>query len=429
MTELRGWARRDRRSRHRFTVALAAAVVAAPVLTACGSSSAGGVTINVFYAPEQHFQDVVDKCNEQAAGQYKIVYNKAPRDSDGEREQKVRRLAAGDSSIDVLGLDVTWTPEFAGAGWIEEWTGQNKTEAEDGVLDGPLTSAKYQDKLYAATKNTNVQLLWYRGDLVQQAPSTWDEMISQAQQLKAQGKPYQIGFTGAQYEGLAVCFNTLTASAGGKIISDDGTKAVFDDGAVKALETLKKFATSGVTDPAMSNAHEQEVALPMENGNAAFELNWPYVYASMAQDKPDMLKNLKWARYPSVEAGKPSKVTIGGYNLAVSKFSEHKPEAFAAALCLRSAQSQKYSAVNDGVPPTISSVYDDPDMNKAYPMKDVIKAELEDAATRPVTPAYQNVSTVIQTLLSPPSAIQPQQTAEQLRKAVQDALDSKGVLP
>ena len=412
----------------RMMVAAAAAAIAVPMLASCASSQSG-ITINVYYAPEQHFQQVVDNCNKQAAGRYTIVYNQAPRDADTEREQKVRRLAAGDTSIDVLGLDVTWTSEFAGAGWIEPWEGDNAAKAEQGVLAGPLKSAQYQGKLYAATKNTNVELLWYRDDLVAKPPATWDEMIAQAQQLKAQGKTNQIAFKGAQYEGLVVAFNTLTASAGGQILSDDGKKAVFDAGAVTALAKLHKLATSGVTNSNVSNAHEQEAQLAMENGTSAFEINWPYVYASMQQDNPNLAKNFKWARYPSVVPGQPSKVTIGGYNLAVSAFSPHKPESFEAALCLRSAENQKFSAVNDGVPPTIASVYNDPEMQKAYPMADIIKAELENSVTRPVTPAYQNVSTVISTLLSPLSNIQPQHTADQMRQQVQDALDSKGVLP
>jgi multiple sugar transport system substrate-binding protein len=202
-----------------------------------------------------------------------------------------------------------------------------------------------------------------------------------------------------------------------------------DDGAVQGLAMLKKFATAGVTDAGLSSAQEQATALLMENGDAAFELNWPYVYAAMQQDKPDLFPHFKWTTYPSMTAGGQSRVTIGGENLAVSTYSEHKDEAFKAALCLRSPQMQDYSAVNDGVPPTIASVYDAPDMAKAYPMKDVIKAELATAASRPITPAYQNVSTVMQNLLSPPSAIDPQATADKMRQSIQDALDSKGVLP
>jgi multiple sugar transport system substrate-binding protein len=68
-------------------------------------------------------------------------------------------------------------------------------------------------------------------------------------------------------------------------------------------------------------------------------------------------------------------------------------------------------------------------MAKPYPMKDAILEELKSAAVRPLTPAYQNVSTLISTILSPPSAIDPQATADRLRKELQDALDSKGVLP
>jgi len=425
MAQPTGWRPRWRRG----LVATAAAALAAPLVAACGAGAGGGVTISVYYPPEQHFQNVIDQCNQQADGAYHIELLTAPRAADGQREQMVRRLAAGDTSLDILGVDTTWTPEFAGAGWIVPWTGANEAEAKKDVLAGPLASATYDGKLFAATKHTNVQLLWYRDDLVSKPPSTWDEMIADAQQLKQQGKSYKIAFTGAQYEGLVVGFNTLTASAGGQLVSDDGAKAVVDDGAVQALAMLKKFATAGVTDAGLSSAQEQQTALLMENGDAAFELNWPYVYAAMQQDKPDLFKHFKWTTYPSVIPGQPAKVTIGGENLAISAYSPHKDEAFKAALCLRSPQMQDYSAVNDGVPPTVASVYDAPDMAKAYPMKDDIKAELADAASRPITPAYQNVSTIMQNLLSPPSAIVPLSTADQMRQAIQDALDSKGVLP
>lgn len=412
----------------RFAAAVGAAMLAAP-LAACGSSDSG-ITINVFYAPEENFQEIVDNCTQKAGGRYKIVYQKAPRDADGQREQMVRRLAAEDTDIDVMGLDTVWTAEFAGAGWVEEWTGANKSAAEEDVLAGPLESAKYKDKLYAATKNTNVQLLWYRSDLVPEPPATWDEMIDIAKQLKQQGKPHVVAMHGAQYEGYVVQFNTLVSSFGGKIVNDDGTKAEIDDGAMKALELLKEFADSGVTDPSFSNAKEQQVQLAMEQGRAAFELNWPYVYAAM-QKVPlaEVKNNFKWARYPSVVPGQPSRVTAGGYNLAVSKYSLHKQEAFEAVLCLRSADSQRISVAKDALPPTLASLYDEAETEKAYPMKDLIKEELEDAANRPVTPAYQNISTVMSTILSPPNEIDPQRTAERLRQEIQDALDSKGVLP
>lgn len=442
-----GSARRGGRrttSRGRVVAAVGAALVAAPMLAACGSE--GGKTVNVYYAPEENFQQVVDKCNAQAGGRYNIVYNKLPREADGQREQMVRRLAAGDEEMDILGLDVTWMAEFAEAGWIEEWHGKNKAEADKGVLPGPLETTRWQGKTYGATKNTNVQLLWYDDRLTPRPPKTWDEMIEMSQRLKKQGKPNQILYTGAQYDGVVAVYNTITESAGGRILNPDGLSVAMDKGAVDALKVLKKVASAGVTSPALSNAKEQDVQLGFESkgSQAAFELNWPFVYASIQDANPERAKHMKWARYPSVRPGVPSKSTIGGFNMAVSTLSKHKPEAFEAALCLRSADSQKYSAVYDAVPPTIESVYTDPEpvdpskpvseednptMRTAYPMKDTILAALKDPGVRPLTPAYQNVSTVIQTAISPQTNIELPSTVERLRAEIADALNSKGVLP
>ncbi|MGW4523394.1 ABC transporter substrate-binding protein [Amycolatopsis sp. NPDC004378] len=427
---------------HRLRALAGAALVAGGLIAGCSGSS--GLKINLYISPEDHLQTVVDRCNAAAGGRYEIVYNKLPRTADGQREQMVRRLAAGDETLDILGLDVTWVPEFAEAGWAEEWTGQNKDAATQDVLPGPLSTAQWNGKLYGATKNTNVQLLWYDDRLTPTPPKTFDELMSTAEQLKAAGKPYQVVFTGAQYEGLVVFYNTLVASAGGHILSDDGKSVVMDDGAVKALQLLKTLTTAGITDPSLTNQKEDDIRQAFQRGQAALQLNWPFVYASYAKEKPQDLSHIKWTRYPSVVPGSPSRVTIGGFNLAVSTYSQHKPEAFEAALCLRSAQSQKYQSLVDGIPPSISTVYDDttpldpakpadpkenPRLADLFPMKEDIQAALTQAAVRPLTPAYQNLSVVISKVLSPPSAIDPQATAAELRERLTDALNSKGIIP
>lgn len=419
-----------RRPLARGRAALAVALALVAPAAGCGSGHTSGTpTLNFYSAPEQNLQEVVDDCTAQAHGRYRIAYRVLPRGADDQRVQLVRRLAARDTGMDILGLDVTWTQEFAGAEWIREWTGGHRAEAERDTLAGPLATARYSERLYAAPKNTNVQLLWYRGDLVSRPPATWDEMIDMALDLKERGQPYQVLTMGAQYEGLVVLYNTLVASAGGKILNEAGTEAVFDPGAVRALEVLKRFATAGVTAASFSNAIEDEVRLAFQAGGAAFQLNWPFVYPALREAEPELAEKVRWARYPGVEPGTPGRVTIGGTNLAVSAYSRHPDESFEAALCLRDAEHQKFSAVNDGVPPTIESVYADPELAKAYPMRETILEELRDPAIRPRTPAYQNVSTVISAKLSPPAAIDPERTAAQLRQACQDALESKGVLP
>ena len=151
--------------------------------------------------------------------------------ADATRELFVRRLAAGDKNMDIINMDTIYTPEFAEAGWLTEMTGADKEDALDDVLDGPTQSVTWKDKVYGIPTNTNVQLLWYRKDLVPKPPETWDEMIAMAKKLPpVEGNILE---QGQKYEGYVVWFNNLVASAGGEIVDAEG-KPVLDEAAVKA---------------------------------------------------------------------------------------------------------------------------------------------------------------------------------------------------
>ncbi|MGH3427375.1 MAG: ABC transporter substrate-binding protein [Mycobacteriales bacterium] len=403
-----------------------ALAMASPLMVACGSNSSQ-VVINLYNGPQENMATIVNRCNDLAHGAYRIKLNQLPRAADGQREQLVRRLAAGDSGLDVMGMDGTWVAELAEAGWIREWTGQNKRQAVQDTLAKPLKTAQWNDKLYAVPYNTNVQLLWYRSDLVKTPPKTWDELINASEMLARQGRSHYAEVTGAQYEGLVVWFNALVTSAGGSITSDDGKKVTLNDKALQALKVMHRFANSKAADPSLSNTQEQEANLAFQGGSAAFQLNWPFVYAATRDANPTLLKKLRWAPYPGING--PGESPLGGAVFAIGKYSKHPKEAFQAAFCLRDPGSQKIAAVKDGLPPTIRSVYDDPEVKAAYPMRDAILAALSTAGERPRTPFYQNVSTTVSTVLSPPRSITPQQTLDRLRSEVTDALNSKGVLP
>ena len=94
------------------------------------------------------FDKIIADCNEQAAGRYTIVGNLLPSDADGQRDQLVRRLAAQDAGMDLLGMDVTWTAEFAEAGWIQELTAEQAAAATKDTLQPPIDTATWKGKQY-----------------------------------------------------------------------------------------------------------------------------------------------------------------------------------------------------------------------------------------------------------------------------------------
>jgi multiple sugar transport system substrate-binding protein len=422
-----------RYSRKRMVAGVASAVLAATGLAACSSANAGTgpVTLSYYLYPDNSgaTQQAINNCNKQSGGKYTISYQQLPQAADGQRQQLVRRLAAHDSTMDILGLDVTWEPEFAQANWIQPWTGTYKAQAEDGTLAPALATATWKGQLVAVPDNTNTQLLWYRSDLVPKPPTTWAEMIADAEQLAKEGKPHYIEIQGAQYEGGTVWFNTMNASAGGTVFNPDATKVTLGAPAVKALSIMKQLATSTAADPSMSVDMENQNRLAMEAGTAAFQLNYPFVYPGMKLDNPKLFKVFKWALYPEVTAGVPAKVTIGGIDLAVSAYSQHKNLAFQAALCLRDRQNQLIGANVGGVPPTIANLYNDPALFANYPFHADILTALQNASVRPKTPVYQVVSIDISHLISPASSINPASTVKTMTSQLNNALQSKGLVP
>ena len=424
---------RPRSRLYRIASAAAGIALAGGTLSACASAGAatGPVTLNYYLYPDTSgaTDAAIANCNAQSGGKYKISYQTLPQASDGQRQQLVRRLVAHDASIDIMGLDVTWEAEFAEAGLIVPWTGTYKAQAEAGTLNAALQTAEWNGQLVAVPDNTNTQLLWYRSDLVPTPPTTWAQMIADAEQLAKEGKPHYIEIQGAQYEGATVWLNTMIASAGGSILNASATGPSLGAPAVKALSIMKQLADSPAADPSLSVQMENQNRLAMEAGTAAFELNYPFVYPAMKLDNPTLFKSFKWALYPEVTPGVPAKVTIGGVDLAVSAYSQHQDLAFQAALCLRDKQNQIIGANVGGVPPTIASLYNDPALFADYPFHADILTALENGSVRPKTPLYQVVSIDLSHQISPASSISPQGTEQSMVSQINNALQSKGLVP
>ncbi|MGH3804685.1 MAG: extracellular solute-binding protein, partial [Pseudonocardiaceae bacterium] len=246
---------------------------------------------------------------------------------------------------------------------------------------------------------------------------------------------------------LTVWFNTLLTSGGGSIVSENGDVQVArGDAARQALGVMTRLATSQAANPSLSVSQENDGRLAMEAGKAAFQVNYPFVYAMMyapggggtfidelgrptRQDTGRRVRDVfGWAPYPSVVAGKPATVTIGGASLGVSTTSRHPAEAFEAVQCLRNRDNQLRKA-DVGIPPTLVALYDDPALQERFPAWQAIRDSLNSASVRPKTPAYKSISIVISDLLNPPAKINPDTTVDQLTDQIVKAVTSQGLVP
>lgn len=464
----------------RLGVVVLAALIVAAVPSACGSRSwdRSGLVISLYTPASDRatFAFIAQRCTEKLDGRFAVQLVSLPRSPDEQRLQLARRLAGNDRTLDVMAMDVVWTAEFAEAGWIvplsDDPSGQVEADAIADTLPGPLETATWKHRLYAAPITTNTQLLWYRADLMDNAPASWSGMLAEAARLHAAGEPSWIAVQANQGEGLVVWFNTLLVSAGGRVLAPDGKQVTLTDtsahraATVAALKILKSVATAPGADPSITRTDEGTARLAVENGKAALEVNWPFVLPSMLENavkggvpflplnrNPELAGSISdvgtfvptdeqfriayaasrrvfgFAPYPGVSPRVPAKVTIGGLNLAVASTTRHRAEAFEAVRCLRSLQNQKYLSIEGGLPAVRNSLYSDPQFQSKYPMYSVIRQQLTDAAVRPATPVYQALSIRLAAALSPITQIDPERTADVLTKQAQKAIDGKGLLP
>jgi multiple sugar transport system substrate-binding protein len=284
----------------------------------------------------------------------------------------------------------------------------------------------WKGKVYGIPTNTNVQLLWYRKDLVPNPPKTWDEMIQMAKKLPAgEGNILE---QGQKYEGYVVWFNNLVASAGGTIVNSAG-KPTLNQDAVKAAQIIHDVATSGRADPSLSTAQEDQGRLAFEAGKGAFMLNWPYVWAAAHADAKTskvtakVAQNMAYAAYPRVNPNEPSHVSIGGANLGIPKTGKNPALATKAAICMTSKKWQEQEAIHEGLPPVMNSVYDNAEVRKVYPFADLLREQLKTSVVRPFTPNYADVTLAIQDSLHPPASINPQQAINTLRSRLNTVAD------
>ena len=419
------------RSIRRRVAGIAAATLAASALTACGGGN-GTPTLTWYINPDG--QDTLNALAERCStDEYDIKIALLPASATDQRTQLARRLAAKDSSTDLMSLDPVFVPEFANAKWLAPFEGDLADQVlDDDVLQGAAETVRWNDQVVAAPQWANTQVLWYRKSLADAAgldmtqPVTWDQVIDAAADNDG-----TVGVQANKYEAYVVWINSLIQGAGGNILDpatvEDGrdAKVTIDSAAGEdAAAVIKKLADSSAAQPDFSTSNEGTSLGQMfpEQGAGEFMTNWTFVYKNYEgligkpggpQDEAE-LDDLGFARYPRTVAGEESKPPIGGIDIGVGAFSKHPNFAQAAAICVTNEEAQADLAVNEGLMPSRESVYDSAALKDAYPAEllTLWRESVDSGGPRPKSAFYSQISSAVQARWHSPNSVDADTPAE-----------------
>lgn len=311
-------------------------------------------------------------------------------------------LAAGNGDVDLYQTDVIWAPQLA-----DHFVDMSDIAGELMASHFPsiVESQTVDGKLVALPIFTDAPALYYRSDLLEKhgfdaPPSTWEELTVMAQAVqdaeRAEGNEGLWGFVwqGNSYEGLTCnALEWVKSSGGGQIIEADGTISINNENAVAAIELVASWP--GTISPEGVLAYQEEEARGVwQTGNAVFMRNWPYAYGLGNGDDSAVKGLFDITTLPTGQGHDTSAATLGGWNVAVSKYSDNQDAAVSLAMYLAGPEAQKQRAINESNLPTIVSLYDDADIAATQPIIPQWKDVFLQAVPRPSAPTRQDYNEV-----------------------------------
>jgi multiple sugar transport system substrate-binding protein len=313
----------------------------------------------------------------------------------------VAAQGAGGSGYDVVLYDVIWPAEFAKHGFVMDVTSRIPASETSQVFDGAWSTVTYDGKRWGMPWILDTKYLFYNKDMLKRAgiaapPKTWDELAAQAKILKAKGiVNYPIVWSWAQAEALICDYATLVAAYKGSFF--EGDKPVFDqDGALKAMQYMNDSLREGLTNPNPREYLEEDVRRVFSNGDAAFALNWTYMY-NMANDPKEskVAGQVDLVPAPGVAGLTTASAVNGSMALGIPANSQHGDEAWKYISYITSQDVQnKYAKLSL---PIWKSSYDDPAVAKGQEsLIAAAKTSIAMMFPRPTTVSYQELSAILQ---------------------------------
>ena len=381
----------------------ATAVSAVLALGIAGSAAHAETTLNALFMAQAAYseQNVRDMTADFMKANPDIKVNLEFVPYEGLRDKTLLSQGAG-GGYDVVLFDVIWPAEYATNKVLVDVTDRITPDMKSAIMPGAWTTVDYNGKAYGMPWILDTKYLFYNMEMLEKAgiaapPRTWDDLIEQAKIIKDKGiVEHPIVWSWAQAEAVICDYTMLLASYGGNFLTDDGKPAFQSGGGVEALKYMVKSVDEGVTNPNSKEYLEEDVRRVFSSGQAAFALNWTYMY-NLANDPKEskVAGKVGVVPGPGVAGKLEASAVNGSMGLGITAASKHPDEAWKYILAMTSQETQdKYAQLSL---PIWSAWYDSPVV--ASGQESLIasaKVGLAAMYPRPTTPKYQELSTALQ---------------------------------
>jgi multiple sugar transport system substrate-binding protein len=376
----------------------------------------------------------IDAFNRQHRGKIQAELRPLPADPTQYFDRLQTEFQAGGANIDVVSGDVVWTALCAANGWVLDLSDRFPKSEQQEFLSAPIDSVTYDGKVWGVPWLTDVGMLFYRKDLLDQSgfsesPKTWEELKEMAEKAKQEsGTKYGFVFQGDAYEGGVTNSLEYIWTHGGDVLDpEDPSKVVINSPESAAgLATQRSMVTDKVAPPIVTSYTEFESSGAFLRGDAVFCRMWPWMYEFVPDPTQSEIKpeQVDAAPIPYSE-GNQSYGCLGGWNLFINATSANKADAAWAFIRYLSApEQQKQRALQGEYPPQLKSLYDDREILNV-PVIALSKEAIRNAQSRPVSPYYSDISLKMadQFNRSLAGEVSPEQAVKTLQEELTDIIE------
>ena len=312
----------------------------------------------------------------------------------------VAARGAGGNGYDVVLFDAIWPAEFSHFDLLQDVSARIPAAEREKVFPGAMNTVVYKGKTLGMPWILDTKYLYYNKAMldkagIKQLPTTWQQVMDDAKIIKDKSiVKYPLVWSWSQAEALVCDYTTLVSGFGGQFYQN-GKLDFSTPASLKAVTLMKKSLDDGLSNPASREYLEEDVRKAFSNGDAAFALNWTYMY-NMANDpkQSKVAGDVGIMPAPGATPDTPGAVN-GSMGLGIAKASQHPEQAWQYIHYLTSQPVQdKYAKLSL---PVWKSSYQDPAVAKGQ--ESLIAAadkSLNVMLSRPETADYSRLSNALQ---------------------------------